>query len=173
VEQHRKFCKKGWMAMRNAANWRAPIRDRIDAEILVVPSGCHIWCGSSTLGYGQIKYKGRTVRVHRLIYRLHHKLRKLPKGLQIDHLCCNKLCVNPRHLELVTPKQNLTRAANQISTINSKKTHCLRGHPLTKENTRRNGSGSRVCIECGRLHGRISAKKWRERNPRGRDRWPR
>lgn len=72
------------------------------------PDGCWIWTGAIRAGYGEIGIKGRTYRAHRVFFELFKY--KIPEGLTIDHLCNNKLCVNPDHLEAATQKHNVGRA---------------------------------------------------------------
>lgn len=78
----------------------------------------------------------------------------VPKDLQLDHICCNKACCNPEHLEPVTCLENIKRAPKH----NINKTHCPRGHEYTTENTyifkTKTGSGKgRSCKECKSLRG--------------------
>ena len=71
-------------------------------------NGCWNWEGSLTNdGYGICSYKGKNKVAHRLIYELING--KVPDGLQLDHLCRNRKCVNPDHLEIVTCKENVRR----------------------------------------------------------------
>jgi hypothetical protein len=79
----------------------------------------------------------------------------IPKGLEIDHLCRNRGCVNPDHLEAVTRKQNMERAAAAWP----KKTHCKRGHPFTGFNDRFSLDGKRKCHICRIELQRISRSK--------------
>lgn len=72
--------------------------------------GCWIWTGATASGYGVIRQNRKLVLAHRAIYEL--IVGKIPKGLQIDHLCQNTICVNPKHLEPVTPKENMRRYNN-------------------------------------------------------------
>jgi hypothetical protein len=87
-----------------------PIEARIEANIdYCEVTGCWLWIGShDTHGYGQIHIKGKQCGAHRIIYERHKG--PIPDGLEIDHLCGNKACVNPDHLEIVTHKINVRRA---------------------------------------------------------------
>lgn len=111
---------------------------------------CWLWKGSqNSSGYGQHgshKRPGAETLAHRKLYAMNYG--PIPKGLQIDHLCREKLCVNPEHLEAVPPKLNLMRAPNQVTTLNARKTHCIHGHKFDKLNTRIHKSGKRECIQC-------------------------
>lgn len=75
-------------------------------------NGCWIWSGAvHKSGYGQIKWQGRSTVAHRVIYSI--LVNDIPKGLVLDHLCNVKLCVNPKHLEPVSPSTNTQRAWNR------------------------------------------------------------
>src|SRR2546428_7162309 len=106
-------------------------------------NGCWEWIGClDAHGYGAIGFNGKTIKAHRFFYELF--VGSLNHDLTIDHLCKNKRCVNPEHLEQVTLSINISRAA---------KTHCKRGHAFTEENTlmlERRG-GERVCRECNKV----------------------
>jgi hypothetical protein len=92
---------------------------------------CWVWTGSkSRQGYGQFTVNYKNWRVHRLSYWL--KNGNLPDILVLDHLCRNKLCVNPDHLELVTNKENVMRGIG-VTAKNARKTHCKRGHRFTPQ----------------------------------------
>ena len=107
---------------------------------------CWLWTASKNHnGYGIFDINGKTQRAHRLSYELYKG--KIPDGLQIDHLCRVRHCVNPDHLEAVTRKENILRGIC-FSAINKRKTHCYKGHEFTKDNTYINPSGSRRCIIC-------------------------
>jgi len=73
----------------------------------------------------------------------------IPGGLQIDHLCRNRWCANVDHMELVTIRENVLRGMG-ISAMNARKTHCLRGHPLSGENLKMTPDGRRQCRACER-----------------------
>jgi hypothetical protein len=103
-------------------------------------NGCWIWTGSKYKnGYSRFMYDGACGYGHRFSYE--HFNGKIPEGLQIDHLCRNKLCVNPDHLEAVTLQENLKR-------FNVTRTHCKRGHEFTKENTYVSSLNKRICRKC-------------------------
>lgn len=70
----------------------------------------------------------------------------VPEGMELDHLCRNRACVNPAHLEAVSRRVNQLRGLS-ISAKNARKTHCVHGHPLTGENVYE-WRGSRYCRAC-------------------------
>lgn len=110
---------------------------------------CWIWTASvSTPGYGQVYLSGRNRIAHRLVYEL--LVGPIPEGLNLDHLCRNRRCVNPAHLEPVTQRENLMRGVGTIAGQNARKTHCKHGHEFTPENTRRDAKGNRHCRACAR-----------------------
>lgn len=102
-------------------------------------------------GYVRAKVEGRSVFVHRLAYAL---LRgPIQDGLTLDHLCRNPSCCNPEHLEPVTAAENIRRGTQ--GQAQASKTHCVRGHEFTPENTYRPpGKNERACRECQRINGR-------------------
>lgn len=133
-----------------------PVVDRFAKRVALTDSGCLQWLGATSGGgYAQIKLTPaegkRLVYVHRWSYE--HHVGPIPPGLQIDHLCRNRTCVNPEHLEAVTPRENVLRSASPVA-INAAKTHCNHGHPLTPENTYPSPEGWRRCRECKRTKNR-------------------
>ncbi len=98
-------------------------------------------------GYGTYRLDGRQCMAHRVAYEM--LVGPIPKGLEIDHLCRNRGCVNPAHMETVTGKVNTLRGVG-ITAVNAKKTHCPKGHEFTKENTRITPDRKRVCRQCQR-----------------------
>lgn len=107
--------------------------------------GCWNWTGwCDPEGYGHLGAGGKWVGAHRFSFELANG--SIPEGLELDHLCRNKRCVNPEHLEVVTSLENQRRRP--------KKTHCPHGHEFTPENTyvRR---GAKSCITCHRFKNRI------------------
>lgn len=107
--------------------------------------GCWMWTGAvNDSGYGII-WNGRgTVRAHRVVYELTMGL--IPQGLQLDHLCRVRSCVNPNHLEPVTARDNVLRG-NGISAHHAIKTHCPSGHEYSEQNTTL-CAGKRYCRAC-------------------------
>jgi hypothetical protein len=109
-------------------------------------------------GYGQ-KYNARlrrSDRAHRVYYEQHVGL--IPEGLVIDHLCCNRRCVNPAHLEPVTQRENVLRSDGPAAQ-HARKTACHLGHPLSGDNIRIDPRGRRVCLTCERRRNRKAHKK--------------
>ena len=97
------------------------------------PLGCWEWtAGRTTAGYGAFRVNNRAVVSHRYAYEL--LVGPIPETLQLDHLCRNRACVNPSHIEPVTQVVNLARGISGPAT-NARKTHCSRGHEFTVENT--------------------------------------
>jgi hypothetical protein len=110
---------------------------------------CWEWTAAKTKGgYGCFWVQGKQELAHRFIYEQWNDT-KIPQNLQVDHLCSNRGCVNPAHLEPVTCKENLMRAKT-LARINSDKTHCDHGHKYTPENTYLRPTGGRDCMECRR-----------------------
>lgn len=133
---------------------RPTLRERLLSKTVINrETGCWEWTAYRTRdGYGIIGVEGhRTARAHRVAYELIEG--PIPEGLQLDHLCRVRYCINPAHLEPVTSRENTMRSPISLTAISAAKTHCPAGHEYTLENTRYQANG-RVCRECGREHGR-------------------
>lgn len=109
---------------------------------------CWNWLGSKYQnGYGKLGKAG--IMTHRIAYELTRG--GVPSDMCLDHLCKNRLCVNPDHLEIVTLVENVMRGESQHA-INARKTHCKNGHEFTNENTYvRKDRGTRSCKKCTRM----------------------
>lgn len=124
-----------------------------------VGTNCWVWTGGLTgTGYG--KYSVRSAGIlhqgaaHRWSYRMARG--PIPDGMTIDHLCRNRVCVRPDHLEAVPILENLLRSPLTLTYKNTAKTHCKNGHEFTEKNTyRRLDRNGRDCKTCRRArHGR-------------------
>lgn len=108
---------------------------------------CWFWVGYKDKdGYGHVTYKNKDYMAHRRSYILF--IDNIPNKLTIDHLCRNRACINPFHLETVTMKENIHRGLGPAA-INYKKEYCIHGHKFTKENTYY-GINRRTCKKCQR-----------------------
>jgi len=124
---------------------------------------CWLWTGQLTdRGYG-VFYDGvKQVRAHRFSYELH--VGPIPEGHEIDHVktseCTHRNCIRPDHLEPVTHQVNVLRG-NADAALNAVKTHCLRGHEFTPENTIQRKDGGRECRTCGRARNQAYQRRIR------------
>lgn len=113
---------------------------------VIQENGCWDWTGATKgNGYGSFVYNGRPRCAHRYLYEQHKG--PIPEGFQLDHLCRNPLCVNPEHLEAVTPGMNVRRGVSPAAK-RATQTHCKNGHPFDEANTYRNKRGWRSCRRC-------------------------
>jgi hypothetical protein len=124
---------------------------------------CWPWTMSlNPAGYGQFIImrgkRGHPRGAHRVAWELTHGL--IPDDLDLDHLCRNRLCVNPAHLEPVTNEENIRRGM-WPSAVNARKTHCDRGHEFMPENTYRppKRPHTRQCRKCMRIRQRNRSRR--------------
>jgi hypothetical protein len=124
------------------------IADRIESSIVRIPeSGCWVWEKSLTnLGYARIAHNGKARHAHRVSFE--NYIGKVPDGLELDHLCKVRCCVNPNHLEPVTRYENISRSA--AWTYRKARTHCPKGHELTDDNkyTAKSLGNKYLCLKC-------------------------
>lgn len=120
------------------------LRSRIQARV-VNADGCWVWQGAKKpSGYGNIYVEGRYLNTHRAAYMAF--VGPIPDGLTIDHLCRNRSCVNPDHLEPVTHRENTMRG-DSPGAIMRRTGKCRRGHRWGPDTVKPNGQ----CRECQRL----------------------
>ena len=169
----------GHTACVNPAHWRtgpvpkmvvprrASAADRLLARIAQVQrvesfTPCWEWLGRlDANGYARVRINGVPDYAHRHTYRLWRG--EIPAGMEIDHLCRNRGCCNPDHLEAVTHRENLRRSPihpffnpemRYTHRPRPPRTHCCNGHPQTPENLYTLKDGKQRCAVCAREHSR-------------------
>ena len=124
---------------------QAPVSplERFGAKVAFGP-GCWVWMGAKNrAGYGVFSVGKGTVLAHRFA------VGPVPDGLQLDHLCRNRACVRPSHLEAVTGKVNMERSGP------ARRTHCPAGHLYDAANTKWSSRGWRQCRTCANAGSRL------------------
>lgn len=125
-----------------------PIVERIKPKLYVDDNGCWVFTGALTgHGYGHVRVgrRGEGMKsTHRAMYE--HHVGPIPEGLELDHLCRNRACCNPAHLEPVTTGENIRRG--NTGKKERDKTHCPAGHAYAGANLFVTKAGHRVCRAC-------------------------
>lgn len=149
----RRLCNRHYLSARKAGTLPPKVGQRrtdvnsVFRRLREGRGGCWIWTGAtSSSGYGLVKVGGRQTSVHRLVYE--ELVIGIPDGLVLDHLCRNRACANPEHLEPVTQRVNVLRGVSAAAAA-ARATHCGNGHEYNERNTRVTGN-RRECRVCDR-----------------------
>ena len=136
-----------------------PILDQVMSKVMYSDDGCWLWTGAkNTDGYARISRGGRqggVARAHRVVYEA--LVGPVPDDLELDHLCRNRACVRPDHLEPVTHAENMKRGGE----ARIRRTHCDKGHPYSSNNIYIGTDGRRRCRTCRRDYQRVRYLKKR------------
>jgi HNH endonuclease len=156
----RRLCRKHLRRWKQYGSTELPPKpspaERLWARVEKSPGPCWVWTGALTGGYGSIRVDGRATYTHRMAYEL--LVGPVPEGLHLDHLCRNRRCVRPDHLEAVTCHVNVMRGIGPTA-VNKRKKVCKRGHALTPDNVRVNARGYRNCLTCYHLRERANRSR--------------
>lgn len=161
-QPHRRAGPMNWYRRRKGSEAKMGNDDLLERFLskVQITEECWLWTGAANgNGYGHISINKKPVKAHRLSYELHKG--SIPTGLVIDHLCRNRRCVRPDHLEAVTQKENLRRSplnpamagGMALAAKKLKNECCIRGHVFSAENTVVY-RGARKCRECHRTDER-------------------
>ena len=138
------------------------MRERFERHVMPEPnSGCWLWMGPlDAHGYGNfVPHRRMQFKAHHAALVLAGRERPAP-GMHTDHLCRVRCCVNPDHLEVVTPRENARRGLG--GQWQRDKTHCAKGHPYAGRNLRLTKEGHRECRACDSL--KAKAQKARKKS---------
>lgn len=152
----RGWCFKHYMRWRRTGTpYRPTTEQRFFADVQQSADGCWPWTGTcEERGYGNFYAHNKTYKAHRWSYEFFRV--ELPEELELDHLCLNKTCVNPWHLEPVPGIENQRR---RYGVYGSDLRLCMHGHEMTPINTYINPRGVRCCRTCMRESRRRSRLK--------------
>jgi hypothetical protein len=138
--------------------WTLSLEERFWAKVDKT-GDCWEWTAAlNNRGYGRFRMPDGHVTAHVMSFRLTYG--PVPTGKEVHHICENRKCVRPTHLQAVTHRENLL-ASGTLPGINAKKTHCLNNHPFNEENTAMTKAGKRRCRTCVRERARL--RRQRER----------
>lgn len=142
--------------------YRDPMERFFSKVVISRNTSCWVWTDHLEFGYGIFSIRGTIFRAHRFAYIIYKGA--IEEGLVIDHLCRNKRCVNPDHLEAVTQSLNITRG--KLPTSKPIRAFCAQGHPLSGRNRLPRGKTGARCRICKRTYSREWARiKLNVKNP--------
>jgi hypothetical protein len=160
----KRFNRRRWAKVKFCSRQCAGIGKRVDPlvrikrNVVIDERGCWLWqLYKDKGGYGCILVNRKSRIAPRVSFELHYGL--IPSGLHLHHKCGNRSCINPLHLEPVTPFEHIGRSPRTVTFANRYRTHCYRGHEFTEENTYVDPDGGRVCRKCCS----INQLNWRSR----------
>lgn len=142
-----------------------PTRDRFMEKVDTNgPNGC--WNFTSSIhktGCGQFTYQGRSRSAYRIGYEI--LIRPLGPDEILHHVCENRLCVNPAHLQVTTQKEHIADLTpTHLAYKNKRRTHCPMGHPLEEPNLVKSRLPYRICLACAKRRVRESTNKRRAKD---------
>ena len=149
------------------AKERGTVEERFWRHVCAEPnSGCWLWTATlNQKGYGRFWFRERLDSAHRAAWILYRG--EIPEGMELDHKCRVRSCVNPAHLEVFSHRENYVRGMGPELLVlrQLSKTHCPQGHEYTPENTYRQPNGARICRVCrdARDRERILNGSWAAR----------
>lgn len=124
------------------------VLDRFMSHVKILDNGCWLWTGALKNGYGNFQLNGKQIMHPRAAWTIQRG--PIPKGLEPDHLCRFRACVNCDHMELVTHRENCRRG--EAGKHLRDRTHCPYGHPYSGDNLHIKPTGARRCRECQRIY---------------------
>lgn len=135
---------------------------RFMAKTMPAANDCILWTATKVNGgYGHVRIGGRLRLAHRVLYE--HVNGPIPAGLDLDHLCRVRACVNPNHLRPATRRENIMAPGSEsLTKRHAEKTACHRGHPLEGANVYRYSDGRRRCNQCRRDSANARNRRKRE-----------
>lgn len=155
---NRRCCNPAHLFLGRSMPPKSMTGERFLSRIAADVGGCWNWLGNTYPdGYGQVRHDGRCMGAHR--WSFSHFVGPIPAHLEVDHICRNRACVRPDHLQLLSHGENCRRAR-----LGWTKRACIRGHRLAGDNLELDSKGRRVCRECKGIRYQMKLARKRDRN---------